>query len=108
MANAEVKTRGVDVVLAGDHGFVAEKPEHCHVCYRLIRPGQTYCLIMGQAILCGGCLGATDAIRVIDDLAVAVEDGRVLTKHAHPFESASLRRDNPLGVAGLTSEFLDG
>ena len=22
-------------------GFVAEKPEHCFVCYRLIRPGQT-------------------------------------------------------------------
>jgi len=25
-------------------GFVAEKPEHCFACYRLIRPGQTYYL----------------------------------------------------------------
>ena len=31
-------------------GFVAEKPEHCHACYRLIEPGQTYCLTIGQAI----------------------------------------------------------
>ena len=25
-------------------GFVAEEPEHCFACYRLIRPGQTYYL----------------------------------------------------------------
>jgi hypothetical protein len=35
-------------------GFVAEEPEHCHACYRLIRPGQTYYLTIGQAILCEG------------------------------------------------------
>ena len=35
-------------------GFVAEEPEHCHACYRLIQPGQTYYLTIGQAILCEG------------------------------------------------------
>jgi hypothetical protein len=28
----------------GQPGFVAEGPEHCHACYRLIRPDQTYYL----------------------------------------------------------------
>ena len=32
-------------------GFVAGEPEHCHDCYRLIRPGQTYFLTIEQAIL---------------------------------------------------------
>ena len=55
-------------------GFVAEEPVHCHACYRLIRPGQTYHLTMGQAILCEGCITAPDAIRVTDGLAVVIED----------------------------------
>ncbi len=55
-------------------GIVAEEPERCHACYRLIQPGQTYYLTIGQAILCEGCLGAADAIRVSDDLVVVVED----------------------------------
>ena len=29
-------------------GFVAEEPEHCHACHRLIQPGQTYYLTAGQ------------------------------------------------------------
>jgi hypothetical protein len=61
-------------------GFVAEEPEHCHACYRLIRPSQTYFLTVGQAILCEGCLEVADAIRVTDDLAVAIEDGRLLVR----------------------------
>ena len=61
-------------------GFVAEEPEHCHACYRLIRPGQTYYLTIGQAILCEGCIRTADAIRVTDDLAVVVEDGRLLVR----------------------------
>jgi hypothetical protein len=31
-------------------GFVAEEPEHCRACYRLIHPGETYYLTVGQAI----------------------------------------------------------
>jgi hypothetical protein len=58
-------------------GFLAEEPEHCHACYRLVRPGPTYYLTMGQVILCEGCLEVADAIRVTDELAVVVEDGRI-------------------------------
>ena len=58
-------------------GFVAEEPKHCHACYHLIQPGQTYYLTIGQAILCEGCLGTADAIRVTDDLVVVVQDERL-------------------------------
>jgi hypothetical protein len=61
-------------------GFVAEKPEHCHARYRLIKPGRTYYLTIGQAILCEGCVRTADAIRVSNDLAVVVEDGRLLVR----------------------------
>ena len=61
-------------------GFVAEEPEHCHACYRLIQPGETYYLTVGQAILCEACLGADDALRVSEDLLVVVEDGRLLVR----------------------------
>jgi hypothetical protein len=61
-------------------GFVTEEPVHCHACYRLIRPGQTWDLTMGQAILCEGCLKAADAIRVTDDLVVVIEDARLLVR----------------------------
>ncbi len=61
-------------------GFVAEEPEHCQACYRLIQPGQTYCLTIGQAILCEGCIRTADAIRVTDDLVVVVEGGRLLVR----------------------------
>ena len=60
--------------------FIAEEPEHCHACYNLIQPGQTLYLTVGQAILCEGCIGAADAIRVADDLAIAEEDGRLLVR----------------------------
>jgi hypothetical protein len=51
-------------------GFVAEDPVRCHACYRVIQPGQSYYLTIGQAILCEGCISTSDAIRVTDDLAV--------------------------------------
>ena len=59
---------------------------------RFVRPGQTYYLTIGQAILCEGCIRTTDAIRVTDDLAVVVEDGRLVvrrgdsTVEVHPHE----------------------
>ena len=55
-------------------GFVAEEPEHCFACFRLIRPGQTYYLTVGQAILCEDCITGHDTIRVTGDLAVLAED----------------------------------
>jgi hypothetical protein len=36
--------------------FIAEKPEHCFACYRLIRPGQTYYLTVEQEVLCADCV----------------------------------------------------
>ena len=61
-------------------GFVAEEPEHCDSCHRLIWPGQTYFLTIGQAILCEGCIRTADAIRVTEDLAVVVEAGRLVVR----------------------------
>ena len=61
-------------------GFVAEEPEHCHACYRLIQPGQRHYLTIGQVTLCEGCIRSADAIRVAEDLAVVVEDGRLLVR----------------------------
>jgi hypothetical protein len=37
-------------------------------------------LTVGQAILCEACLGSADAICVTGDLAVVVEDGRLLVR----------------------------
>jgi hypothetical protein len=36
-------------------GFMAEEPEHCFACSRLIRPGQTYYLTIEQEVLCEDC-----------------------------------------------------
>jgi hypothetical protein len=36
-------------------GFLAEKPEHCFACSRLIRPGQTYYLTIEHELLCADC-----------------------------------------------------
>ena len=36
-------------------GFVAERPEHCFACYRLIRPGQTYYLTIEGIVHCEDC-----------------------------------------------------
>ena len=47
-------------------GFVADEPKHCHACVRLIQPGQTYYLTIGQAILCEECTRTADAIRSTD------------------------------------------
>jgi hypothetical protein len=49
-------------------GFVAEKPEHCFACYRLIRPGQTYHLIIEFEVLCEDCALSEGVIRLREDL----------------------------------------
>jgi hypothetical protein len=61
-------------------GFLAEHPEHCHDCYRLIRPGQSYFLRMEQAVVCPDCIGAADAIRLSGGLTVEVEEDRLLVR----------------------------
>jgi hypothetical protein len=53
-------------------GFVAEKPEHCFACFRLIRPGQIYYLTIEHEVLCADCALDEGVIRVREDLAVEV------------------------------------
>ena len=69
-------------------GFVAEKPEHCFACYRLIRPGQIYHPIIGLAMLCSIHFEAADPMRVTDDLVVVVEDGRLLVRRVSVYPEA--------------------
>ena len=61
-------------------GFVAEKPEHCFACFRLIRPGQTYYLTIEHEVLCADCALDEGVIRVRDDLAVEVKRDRLLVR----------------------------
>ena len=61
-------------------GLVAEKPEHCHDCYRLIRPGERYFLTMELAALCPDCARTTDAIRLAGGLTVEVREDRLLVR----------------------------
>jgi hypothetical protein len=72
-------------------GFVAEQPEHCFACFRLIHPGQTNYLTIEQEVLCADC--ALDApsmppssrgvIRVREDLAVEVKGDRLLMRRGN-------------------------
>ena len=60
-------------------GFVAEEPEHCFACCRLVRPGQTYYLTIENIVLCTDCALSEGVIRVREDLAIEVRrDGLLL------------------------------
>ena len=59
-------------------GFVAEEPEHCFACFRLIQPGQTYYLTMEQEVLCADRALVEEVVRVRDDLAVEIKRDRLL------------------------------
>ena len=59
-------------------GFVAEKPEHCFACYRLIKPGQTYYLTIEGIVYCEDCALSAGVIPVAEDLAVEVKRDRLL------------------------------
>jgi hypothetical protein len=61
-----------------ESGFAAEEPEHCHDCYRLIRPGQGYFLTMELAALCPDCAETADAIRLVGGLTVEIQEDRLL------------------------------
>ncbi len=47
-------------------GFVAEEPEHCSACLRLIHPGQTYYLTIEHEVLCADCVLDEEIIRLGD------------------------------------------
>jgi hypothetical protein len=61
-------------------GFLAEQPEHCFACYRLIRPGRTYYLTIEQEVLCADCALDEGIIRVREDLAVEVRRDRLVVR----------------------------
>jgi len=61
-------------------GFIAEQPEHCFACYRLISAGQTYFLTIEQKVLCEDCALSEGVIRVREDLAVEVKRDRLLVR----------------------------
>ena len=62
-------------------GFVAEEPEHCHDCCRLIRPGQTYHQRADNTVLCPSCFSSLkigedfETFPAANDLAVDVGGG---------------------------------
>jgi hypothetical protein len=61
-------------------GFVAEEPEHCHDCHRLIRAGQRYFLTIEQAVVCPECIGESDAVRLAGGLTIEVGKDRLLVR----------------------------
>ena len=61
-------------------GFVAEEPEHCYACFRLVRPGKTYHLPIEHKVLCADC--APDA---------PLDEG--LIEGRHPCERGLGRRE---------------
>jgi hypothetical protein len=61
-------------------GLVAERPEHCHDCYRLIRPGQRYFLTIEQAVVCSDCVRTADAIHLAGGLTVEVREDGLLVR----------------------------
>ena len=68
-------------------GFVADEPEHCHDCYRLIRPGQRYFLTIEQAVVYPDCAEGADAVRLAGGLTVEVgEDKLVVRRGSDMFE----------------------
>jgi hypothetical protein len=59
-------------------GFVGREPDHCHACFRLILPGQTYYLTIEHDVLCADCALDVGLIRVRDNLAVEIRRDRLL------------------------------
>jgi hypothetical protein len=64
-------------------GFVAEKPEHCFTCFRLIRPGQTYQMTIDFEVLCADCDLSQGVIRVRENLAVEVKRDRLVIQRGN-------------------------
>jgi hypothetical protein len=59
-------------------GFIAEQPEHCFACCRLIKAGQTYYLTIEQGVLCEDCALSEGVVPVREDLAVELKRDRLL------------------------------
>jgi hypothetical protein len=57
-------------------GFVAERPEHCFACYRLIRPGQTYYLTVEHEVLSADCALDAASMMPLDEGVIEGRDPR--------------------------------
>jgi hypothetical protein len=61
--------------------LIAQRPEHCMTCYRLIHIGETYHQTEEGAVLCQQCvdggadLGVLDTLQATEELAVDVGAG---------------------------------
>ena len=60
--------------------FVAQEPEHCHDCWRIIWAGKAYFLTTEQAVVCPDCVWEADAIRLAGGLTVRVGEHRLLVR----------------------------
>lgn len=69
-------------------GLVAEKPERCLSCYRLIKPGQTYHLTIEVEVLCEGCALSEGVIWGRDDPAFEVKPSCICLLGRHWMASA--------------------
>lgn len=86
-------------------GRVAEKPEHCFACCRLIRPGRTCYLTREHEVLCAECAQDETVLRVREDLAVEVKRGRLVERRVLSFhrreESGLLQSPSLTGIAAM-------
>jgi hypothetical protein len=63
--------------------LIAQHPEHCFECFRLIRPGETYYQTAENTVLCQQCvrkgvsMEVLDTIQATDDLVVEVGEDRL-------------------------------
>lgn len=60
--------------------FVAEQPEHCFACYRLVRPGQTCYLTVEGIVHCEDRALSQGVVRVRENPAAAVKRDRLLVQ----------------------------
>jgi hypothetical protein len=78
------KRKIIDTPTEDQPGFVAEEPERCSACVRLIRPGQTYYLPWNKRYYARAVPWSTPSsrgvIRVREDLAVEVKRDRLVVQ----------------------------
>ena len=69
-----------DTPTADHPAFVAEEPEHCPDCCRVIRGGERYFVKVEQAVVCPDWVRKEDAIRLPGGLTVEIGENRLLLR----------------------------
>ena len=96
--------------------LIAQHPEHCHNCYRLILTGEMYNETDEDAWLCEQCAGSQvlDTIQVTDDLVVELVDDHLMVRRGDKAIMVRLNEVRPLvdasvnGAAYLAEATVDG